>query len=201
MKNMIPRAGFAALALCATASATQPAVATATFAMPMCSAVAAQAGTPAAGAMPSPSAAAMPRDAMGYVAKAGASDLYEIQSSQLAQQKGASAEVKRFAGMMIQHHTMTTEQVTAAARTAGLTPPPPALEPRQQAMITELQGLSGAAFDAAYVRQQRMAHDEALALHSGYAQNGDTPALRDTAKKAVPIIRQHIAQLGKMPSR
>lgn len=195
MSQMILRAGFAALAFTATASATQPAVATAIIAMPMCSAATVQA-SPAAR-----SPAAAPRDAMSYVAKAGASDLYEIQSSQLAQQKGASAEVKRFAAMMMKHHTMTTQQVTAAARTAGLTPPPPALEPKQRAMIDQLQGLKGAQFDAAYVRQQRMAHDEALALHSGYAANGDTPVLRDTATKALPIIRQHIAELARMPTR
>jgi putative membrane protein len=146
-------------------------------------------------------AAAAPRDAAGYVAKAGASDQYEIQSSQLAQQKASSSAVRRFGQMMIEHHTMTTQQVTDAARRAGMTPPPPMLEPHQQAMLDELRGVSGAAFDTAYVRQQRLAHDEALALHSGYAKNGDTPALRTVARTAVPIVRRHIAQLRSLPRR
>lgn len=144
--------------------------------------------------------AAMPRDAMGYVARAGASDLYEIRSSQLAQQKAATGAVRQFGQMMIEHHTMTTQQVTAAARSAGLAPPPPRLEPHQQQIIDELSRISGAAFDAAYLRQQRMAHDQALALHSSYAQNGDTPALRDTAKAAVPVVRRHIEQLRSLPA-
>lgn len=143
---------------------------------------------------------AAPADAATYVMKAGASDLYEIQSSQLAQQKAASDGVRRFAQMMIEHHTKTTQQVTAAAREAGLTPPPPALEPHQQQMIAELQGLTGAAFDTAYVRQQRMAHDQALALHSGYAQNGDAAPLRKAASGAVPIIERHIQELKSLPA-
>jgi putative membrane protein len=141
---------------------------------------------------------AAPRDAATYVTVAGASDLYEIQSSQLAQQRAASEGVRRFAAMMIEHHTMTTQQVMTAARAAGMNPLPPALNPGQQRMMTELQGLSGAAFDAAYLRQQRMAHDQALALHSGYGKDGDTPSLREAATAAVPIVRRHIEALRSL---
>lgn len=139
-------------------------------------------------------------DALGFVAMAGASDLYEIQSSQLAQQKAGADSVRQFAAMMIEHHMMTTKDVTKAAQAAGLTPPPPMLEPRQQAMIDELRGLDGKAFDAAYVRQQRMAHDEALALHTGYAKNGDKAPLRAAAAKAVTIVQRHIERLRSLPS-
>jgi putative membrane protein len=195
MTYVIMRTGAAALVFFG-ATAAAPAPIGAMPAMPMCVAAAVQTS-----AAPDRSAQAGPRDAARYVAAAGASDLYEIQSSQLAQQKAASDGVRRFAAMMIEHHTMTTQQVTAAAHAAGLTPPPPALEPQQAAMIQRLQGLSGAAFDAEYLRQQRLAHDMALKLHTRYAADGDTPALRETATKAVPIIRQHIAQLSAMPRR
>jgi putative membrane protein len=151
-------------------------------------------------ASPAAAAEAAPPDAMTYAAKAGASDLYEIQSSQLAEQKAATSAVRQFGQMMIKHHTMTTAQVTKAARAAGLNPPPPVLEPEQAAMIDELRGLSGAAFDAAYVRQQRLAHDRALALHSGYADHGDARPLQAAASSAVPVIRRHIDQLRSLPS-
>lgn len=167
--------GLGALALCASATGAQQVT-------------------------PPPTEQPAVRDAAGFVAKAGASDLYEIQSSQLAEQKASTDEVRQFGRMMIEHHGMTTAEVTKAARAAGLNPPPPALEPRQQAMIDELRGLDGKAFDAAYIRQQRMAHDEALALHSGYARNGDKAELRAAASKAVPIVRRHIERLQSLPS-
>lgn len=143
---------------------------------------------------------AAPEAAMPFVMKAGASDLYEIQSSQIALQKAQDADIRQFAQMMIDHHTKTTQQVTAAAQADGLTPPAPQLQPQQAQMIAELQRLSGAAFDRAYVRQQRMAHEMALALHGNYAERGDMPALRQAAASAVPIVRQHLERVRAMPS-
>ena len=80
-----------------------------------------------------------PTMAAPYVMKAGASDLYEIQSSQLALTKTRNPQVRSLANMLIQHHRMTTRDVTAAARRAGLRPRPPMLEPHQRAMIAELR--------------------------------------------------------------
>lgn len=139
-----------------------------------------------------------PTAAMSYIAMAGASDMYEIESSQLALAQSRSEAVRRFATMMIAHHQQTTQTLMTAARGAGLNPPPPMLMPMQRDMIAELRGLNGQAFDTAYLAQQRRAHDMALALHRTYAQRGDTPALRTVAASAVPIIEQHIAQLASM---
>ena len=145
-----------------------------------------------------PVGAPMARTAADYVRMAGASDLYEIQSSQAVLQTAQNADVRRFAQMMIDHHTMTTQQVMAGAQSAGMTPPPPALDAEKTAMLSELQGASGTAREAVYVRQQRMAHEQALALHSGYAQSGDNAALRGVAAKAVPIIQQHRAEIQRI---
>jgi putative membrane protein len=147
-------------------------------------------------AMSAPAADAMPTDAPTYMMKAGASDQFEIQSSQLALQKSSSASIKRMSNMLIADHTKTTQTLMAAAQKAGMTPPPPPpLEPMQQQMMTELQGLSGSAFDATWLRQQGMAHQMALELHQNYAKNGDTPALKKAASSAVPIIKKHISML------
>jgi putative membrane protein len=140
-------------------------------------------------------AAAAQGPALEYVSAAGASDLYEIESSRMALEKTQNEGVRTFAQMMIDHHTGTTEDVTAAARTAGLTPPPPSLLPPQQQMMDELQPLTGEAFDEAYLDQQRQAHQSALSLHQNYAEGGDTAELREVASAAVPIIEQHIEQL------
>jgi putative membrane protein len=151
--------------------------------------------TTGAGGAAEMAADATPTDAPTYVAMAGSSDLYEIESSRLALQRAPTAAVKQFAQMMIDHHTMTTQQVTQAARAAGMTPPPPSLLPPQRAMLDELQPASGAAFERLYLQQQRTAHRMALALHQNYARGGDTAQLRQTAGSAVPIVQRHIDQL------
>jgi putative membrane protein len=162
------------------------------------------AGTAAVGQIPGvanrsmPTSDAAPVERMAFVAKAGAGDLYEIQSSQLAATRSRDARVKEFAQMMIRHHTMTTREVAAAARAAGLRPPPPQLEAAQREMLAQLRPLSGTAFDRAYVSQQKQAHAMALTLHQTYAAQGDVPSLQAAAAKAVPIVQQHIDQLQGM---
>jgi putative membrane protein len=137
-----------------------------------------------------PSAA--PTTAAAYVAAAGASDRFEIQSSRIALQKARAPEVRAFAQMMIDHHTMTTADLTAAARQAGLAPPPPTLPPAKATMLTALQSADGDRFDGLYMRGQVTGHQEALTLHDTYAQSGDNPALKAVAAKAVPIVRSHL---------
>jgi len=141
---------------------------------------------------------ATPVDRAGYVTQAAASDLFEIQSSQIAQTKAQRPEVREFAQMLTTHHTQTTAALTAAARASGMTPPPPALTPMQQEMIEQLQTASGAGFDQIYLGQQVPAHEMAMALHQNYAQNGDTPALRTAASAAVPIIQQHLTRAREL---
>jgi putative membrane protein len=162
-----------------------------------------QGGTSFIGAAPAAARAAdaTPTGARAYVMKAGAGDLYEIRSSQIALQKSRDREVRRFAQMMITHHTRTTQKTKAAARASGFMPRPPVLEPMQARMIAELRQAGRNDIDRLYVDQQRTAHDMALALHQNYAQRGDKAPLRRTARAAVPIVRQHIDMLRRMTVR
>ncbi|WP_431470709.1 DUF4142 domain-containing protein [Sphingosinithalassobacter sp. LHW66-3] len=139
-----------------------------------------------------------PTEAMPYVTMAGASDLYEIESSRLALQKSQNPQIREFAQMMIDHHTLTTNTVMAAARQAGMNPPAPSLMPMQRQMLDELRGMTGAAFERTYLMQQRRAHDMALTLHRTYSERGDSMELRQAANSAVPLIERHIAALRTM---
>ena len=143
-------------------------------------------------------AAATPTDAAGFIAAAGASDLFEIQSAKLALANSKSDDIHKFAQMMITDHTKTTDAVKAAAKKAGITPAPPQLTADQQQMLDQLKPLKGDDFDKAYLAQQMTAHQQALTLIQNYAQNGDTPALVDAAKSAVPIVQKHIDHLQEL---
>jgi putative membrane protein len=139
-----------------------------------------------------------PEDRMNYVKMAGASDLFEIQSSQLALSRAQRPETRAYAQMLIQHHTQTTQATMAAAQASGMSPPPPMLMPMQQRMMAELGRASGAGFDRVYLTQQIPAHEMALALHTNYSRAGDTPALRQTAATAVPLVQQHLNEARRM---
>jgi putative membrane protein len=139
-----------------------------------------------------------PEDRMGYVTLAAASDMFEIQSSQMALTKAQNPAIRDFAQMMVTHHTQTSQQLMAAAQAAGMSPPPPMLPAPVQRMLSELQQASGAKFDRVYMRQQVLAHQMALALHRNYAASGDTPALRQVAAAATPIVEQHLVRARQL---
>ena len=147
---------------------------------------------------PPPPPAEAKSSATAYVAAAGMSDLYEINSSQIAVQKSQSPAVRKFATMLIKHHQKTTAATIAAAKKAGLTPTPPALDAGAMASINELQTASAADFDRLYLGQQVPAHQAALDLHQSYAAGGDQAPLRASAKAAVPIVKQHLNAAMKM---
>ena len=140
--------------------------------------------------------------ASDYMMKAGQSDQFELQEGRLAQQMGSSAAVKMFGAEMIKDHTKSTKMVMAAAMKSGLPTPaaPPPLRPDQEQMVAQLQGATGADFDRIYVTQQLQAHQEALALQSGYAKSGDDKNLKATAGKITPVVQKHLGMLQKMQS-
>lgn len=157
--------------------------------------VAAMAQTP-----PPPPPAEAKTQAAAYVDAAGKSDLYEMESSKLALQKTSNPKIKTFANMMIRDHMKTTKATMAAAKKAGMNPMPPMADAGITASLSELQNAQGADFDRLYLGQQLPAHQAALDLHQSYAAGGDQPALRTTAKAAVPIVQHHIDMATKMQS-
>ena len=155
------------------------------------------AGNNASVMMPNASVAA-PTDEAGYVAQAGAADLFEIESSKIALEKSQNKAVRDFAQMMIDQHQKSTADIKAAAQKAGVTVQPPALMANQQQILEEIKAADAGNFDSVYVRNQRMAHNAALALHQGYARNGDTPALKETASAVAKVVQEHIDHLASL---
>lgn len=132
-----------------------------------------------------------------YARMAGSSDLYEKVSSQFVLSSASNADVRRFAEMMVSDHSNTTAQLLAAARQSGLTVDPKLLSKHEQ-MLRQLRRVGANAREKTYIRQQVMAHEEALALHQGYAERGDNPALRQVAAAATPIVQAHLTEARRI---
>lgn len=145
-------------------------------------------GLAAAQALPSPR----------YVAKAGASDQYEIQSSRLVLATTRNGEIRRFANGMIRDHTKSSRDVARAAARSGVRAGPPTLDPMGARQVAQLRRARGPARDALYIQQQKASHQDALALHRDYADGGRAPALRRAAADIVPVVQHHIDELSRM---
>ncbi len=134
-----------------------------------------------------------------FLAKAGASDLYERTASQLVLGSTRNPGVRRFASMMVTDHSKSTAMVKSAAMRSGLHPNPPMLDWKQKKMIGDLRHANGRRRDALYIDQQKGAHAEALSLMQDYAATGSTPALRRAAGNIVPVVQHHIEMLNALP--
>ena len=157
-------------------------------------------------AMPAVAQTAMkmaPADAMAvttpdFVKMAAQSDEFEIKAGRLAEKIG-SPELRKFGMLMVRDHTKTTEGLHDALKKAGMAvPPPPAMTAEQQAMASKLAGLSGKAFDHAYLEQAVASHKKALALHEAYDKSGNSAPIVAASKEATPIVRAHLQMAERM---
>lgn len=133
-----------------------------------------------------------------FAAAAAASDLFEITSSKMAQSQAQSADVKMFASMLVKDHTKSTAELKQIASKENITLSPPTLAPDMQSKIDALKNAKGAEFDTLYMTQQVPAHESALKLHQGYAQNGDNAALKAFASKTAPVVSKHLDEARSM---
>ena len=151
-----------------------------------------------------PEAAAPPVDASSplyapnYLGMAGSSDQLEIQSGQLAQQMSQNPSVRQMGAMLVADHTNSTQQLMAAAQSAGIAAPPTAMRPEHAAMLQQIQSAPPGQFDMVFRDVQIQAHQQALQLHQSYASGGDVPALRTTAANIVPVVQSHLNMLQSL---
>lgn len=123
------------------------------------------------------------------------SDAFEIQSSELAAQRGSRQEVKDFAAMMVRDHSATTQQLTALAPQINLTPPTPQLDATHQGRLDSLRGQTGEGFDDAYLDAQVEAHENAVRTFESFVSGGEPGPLRDWANTTLPKLREHLQQV------
>jgi len=130
-------------------------------------------------------------DTGAFANNAGQGDMYEIQAARMAEQKGQNADVKAFAKMMVRDHTALDNEMKPLIVKAGKTPPAD-LDQRRKGLLDNLKAANGADFDKTYIDQQVAAHEEALTLMQGYAENGDDAGLKAAAAKAAPKVQAHL---------
>lgn len=135
----------------------------------------------------------------GYVAAAAMGDMYEIQSAEIAPERSQSPQVRELAEMIRTDHTQASASLKQVApQAAPEAEVPTELDERRKGMIDNLRSAPQAEFDRTYRAQQVAAHEEALTLHRGFADNEDGGALAEHARTVVPKIEMHLrmAQAG-----
>jgi putative membrane protein len=135
-----------------------------------------------------------------FVKEVAVSDMFEIESSKLAQQKASAAPVKTFAGQMVTDHSKTTTELKGLVSDGKVKAQlPPAMDGSHQSKLDKLKGLNGVDFDKQYVSDQQGAHKDAVDLFERYAKGGENAELKTWAGKTVPALKHHKEMADQLP--
>lgn len=132
-----------------------------------------------------------------FTALAASGNYLEIESSQNALNRLRNEDVKAFAQQMVDDHSAALESLRQAAVEEGWETPDQMSDLHRQ-MFEHLSGNNAENFEAEYVRAQVQAHDEAVALYQGYAENGPDGALRRFAEEHLPILQEHKQRIHEL---
>src|SRR3954466_12386580 len=135
-----------------------------------------------------------------FVKEVAISDMFELESNRLAQQKGNATE-KTFASQMVTDHTKTSTElkgmVSGGKVKAEL---PTALDSSHQSKLDKLKAANEKDFSSEFDAMQVSAHKDAVDLFERYAKGGDNADLKDWAGKTLPALKHHLEMaqnLGK----
>ena len=126
-----------------------------------------------------------------FVTKAGQIGLAEVQTGQLAKEKGATDQSKQYGEHMVTDHTKANDELKKIAGDKQVSLPS-APSAKDQATLKKLQGMSGAAFDRAYLDSQIAGHKEAIKEFQTEAKSGRDPDLKAFATATLPELQEHL---------
>lgn len=134
-----------------------------------------------------------------FLRLANSANLLEIRSSEMVLEQTQSPEIRTFAETMIADHTAAAEEMAQIAGTAPPAPDAPdiMLEPPHATLMSQLEAAEGSP-DAAYVDLQRQAHEQAVALFTDYATNGQDGAVKDFAEATLPKLQEHLQMVQNL---
>jgi putative membrane protein len=121
----------------------------------------------------------------------------DIDAGKLAESKGANKDVKAFGKQMVTDHTGVNKQATDLAKKLKVTPEDnptsQALKKGGQENVAKLKGLSGAAFDKAYIEHEVAYHEQVLdAIDKTLIPNAKNAELKDLIVKVRPAFVGHL---------
>jgi putative membrane protein len=137
---------------------------------------------------------------LAFAKKAAEGGLMEVQLGELAQQQAKGEQVVEFGQRMVQDHGQANEKLRAIAEEKGIQLPQELPEDAQQ-KYEELQQLSDAEFDQAYMDEMVKDHEKDIELFEQQADAGQDPDLRAFAEETLPTLREHLELAKEVQSQ
>ena len=143
--------------------------------------------------------AQQPNPDQSFYNQAAEAGIAEVEVGTLAQSKGASAAVKDFGSKMVTDHGKANAKLKAIAAGKQIAlPTKPDAE--HQALKRKLEGLTGAAFDTAYIDSQVTGHKKVAALLEQEIATGKDAEAKAFAAENLPVVKGHLDMAEKLKS-
>ena len=124
--------------------------------------------------------------------KAAQGGMAEVQLGQLAAQKASNPDVKAFGQRMVDDHTKANDQLKAVAQQENMTLPSTP-DPKDQALYSKLQNMSGPEFDKVYMKAMVKDHQTDVKEFQKEADKGKDPQIKNFASQTLPTLQQHLS--------
>lgn len=126
-----------------------------------------------------------------FISSAAEANLAEIDIAKMVGQKSTDPAVKDFANRMVTDHTQASQKLTSVAEMNGVKLPtePSATERNQKG---ELEKLSGAQLNDAYLRDELQGHKETISAFESEIEHGRNQEAKNYAEQTLPTLQDHI---------
>ena len=139
--------------------------------------------SPSASTSKSPATAALSAKDKSFMKEATKGGMMEVDMGKMAQQKGKSADVKKFGSTMVADHTKAGNELMGIAKKKGVD-----LSKEKGKMMK----LNDATFDKEYINAMVKDHEEDLAAFQTEAKNGSDADVKAFASKTSAMIKKHL---------
>jgi len=142
----------------------------------------------------------------GIVGIFDAANTWDINTGTLASKKAMRADVRAFGAMLARDHAGVQEQARALAKKLGVTPTPvPADFPLlldYNATMKSLDGLSGAAFDNAFLAHEIAYHKAVInAVNTQFLPAIKNAELKKFVEQIAPAFQAHLAAAENLQAK
>jgi putative membrane protein len=125
-----------------------------------------------------------------------AANTWDIETATLGEKKGTTKEVRDLAAMFARDHANVRQQGRDLAKKLGVTPTPPkdfALAKDHAATMKKLDGLSGKAFDKAFLENEVAYHKAVIdAVTTSLLPALKNAEVKDLVTKVAPAFQAHM---------
>ena len=126
-----------------------------------------------------------------FISSAAEANLAEIDIAKVVGQRSTDPAVKDFANRMVTDHTQASQRLASVAEMNGVKLPTEA-SATERNQKNEMQKLSGAQLDDAYLRDELQGHKETISAFESEIEHGQSQEAKTYAEQTLPTLQDHI---------